>query len=210
VADSCYALARISADQAQLFLERFANIPDDETKLRKFEKSFSKYVEGFAGQTIGEQLHQTEDPVASRIRDAQFVFLREDLRRRWNAQTTRERDVLISQLRTTFLNSVRSFMYRKSAGLLDTPGTVFLVPEEFRIPPYHPFEQVLNFLDKFGPRTRYCANPDCSERYFVADRRTGKYCSSDCAKPAQQALKRQWWNQHGSEWRRQRASKKQD
>lgn len=48
---------------------------------------------------------------------------------------------------------------------------------------------------------RVCLNPGCPARYFIADRRTQKFCSEKCAEYAQREYKRRWWNDHGSEWR---------
>lgn len=41
---------------------------------------------------------------------------------------------------------------------------------------------------------RVCLNPDCPARYFVADRRSQKFCSEKCAEPARREYKRRWWN----------------
>lgn len=51
---------------------------------------------------------------------------------------------------------------------------------------------------------RHCPNPDCPAPYFIAMRRSQRYCSEACALPAQREFKRAWWAEHGSEWRKQR------
>lgn len=57
---------------------------------------------------------------------------------------------------------------------------------------------------------RVCLNPECPARYFIARRRSQKFCSDKCAEPAQRAYKRRWWNEHGVEWAksRERAKRK--
>jgi hypothetical protein len=70
-------------------------------------------------------------------------------------------------------------------------------------------EQALLFLTESADRARYCANPDCRVLpYFFAARRSQKYCSETCSKPAQQLAKRNWWREHGPEWRKARAAGK--
>lgn len=57
-------------------------------------------------------------------------------------------------------------------------------------------------------RMRYCPNPECPAPYFIAIRRSQKYCSDACALPAQREFKRKWWQEHGSTWRKKRARTK--
>lgn len=58
---------------------------------------------------------------------------------------------------------------------------------------------------KIADRMRVCGNPDCRVMpYFVARRRSQKYCSETCAAPAIRELKRAWWSEHGLEWSRAR------
>jgi hypothetical protein len=57
---------------------------------------------------------------------------------------------------------------------------------------------------QIADRMRYCPNPTCPAPYFIARRRSQKYCSDDCALPAQRELKRAWWKEHGDEWRKAR------
>jgi hypothetical protein len=63
---------------------------------------------------------------------------------------------------------------------------------------------LLEFM-KWADLTKYCDNPDCNAPYFIASRRTQKYCSDVCSKPAQRENKRQWWAENGSRWRAARA-----
>lgn len=53
-------------------------------------------------------------------------------------------------------------------------------------------------------RMRYCPNPECPAPYFIAKRRSQKYCSEICALPAQREFKRRWWAEHGEARRRSR------
>jgi hypothetical protein len=57
---------------------------------------------------------------------------------------------------------------------------------------------------QIADRMRYCPNPTCLSPYFIAYRRSQKYCTDACALPAQRELKRAWWKEHGDEWRKAR------
>ena len=90
----------------------------------------------------------------------------------------------------------------KLFGILHDPAM------SFRIPPPTPFEQALSYLVKVGDKARYCANSECPAPYFFVKRKNQRYCSEICAGPAQRELKRQWWAEHGEEWRAARQEKK--
>jgi len=57
-------------------------------------------------------------------------------------------------------------------------------------------------------RLRKCAAPDCDTPYFVARHLRQKYCSDKCALWAQKIWKKNWWEEHGKEWRREHAKKR--
>jgi len=47
--------------------------------------------------------------------------------------------------------------------------------------------------DRFG----ICRNDQCAAPYFFRRRRDQRFCSQDCAWPAQKAAKLRWWNKQG-------------
>lgn len=55
---------------------------------------------------------------------------------------------------------------------------------------------------------RLCPNPTCPAPYFIAKRRSQKYCSDACSLPAQREFKKAWWREHGSDWRKLRLTGK--
>ena len=59
-----------------------------------------------------------------------------------------------------------------------------------------PFDQVMRHFQRMAPRARKCKNPSCEAPYFFAARRSQKYCSEPCARPAQRAAKRKWWRKN--------------
>jgi hypothetical protein len=69
------------------------------------------------------------------------------------------------------------------------------------LPPPTTFEICLRYMLRNASRTVVCANVECNEPYFFARRRSQKYCSEECALPAQRAFKREWWAKNGKEWR---------
>jgi hypothetical protein len=55
---------------------------------------------------------------------------------------------------------------------------------------------------------RVCQNahgePPCAAPYFIASRRSQRYCSDICSIPAQRAYKRKWWGDYGDANRKQK------
>jgi hypothetical protein len=72
------------------------------------------------------------------------------------------------------------------------------------LPPPDRFELAVDRLEDLATRTKICGNSDCSSPYFIAERKSQRYCSTACADIFQQQAKREWWRLHGKEWRSQR------
>lgn len=66
------------------------------------------------------------------------------------------------------------------------------------------FEQAMVYLQGVADRAKHCCNSECPAPYFIAPRRSAKFCGDTCAAPRKQAAKREWWREHGEEWRRKR------
>ena len=62
---------------------------------------------------------------------------------------------------------------------------------------------LLRFID-LADYTRRCEALDCPAPYFVASRRSQKYCSPECARESQREFKRRWWRENGVSWRQSR------
>ncbi|HKR33110.1 MAG TPA: hypothetical protein VJT08_21700 [Terriglobales bacterium] len=60
------------------------------------------------------------------------------------------------------------------------------------------FAQVLLRAFEVADRMRHCPTANCPAPYFIARRRSQKYCSDACALPAQRAFKRTWWREHAN------------
>jgi len=56
---------------------------------------------------------------------------------------------------------------------------------------------------------RICARPVCKQdRYFIAVNTKQRFCSRECVKWGLQQHKKEWWREHGQEWREGRKSHK--
>jgi hypothetical protein len=76
------------------------------------------------------------------------------------------------------------------------------------LPPSTAFEQILAYLIRPDVHTHLCANAECPASYFFARRCSQKYCSEDCAAPAQREFKQRWWEKKGKAWRKARKRKR--
>lgn len=59
-----------------------------------------------------------------------------------------------------------------------------------------PVEAAIFHLRHNRKRALHCPNPECPAPYFFATKKGQKYCSPECAKPAQREAKRKWWDEH--------------
>jgi len=53
-------------------------------------------------------------------------------------------------------------------------------------------------------RLRLCMRPNCTHPYFLARHLKQNYCSDECARWGQRKWKKQWWAEHGNDWRAKR------
>jgi hypothetical protein len=81
-------------------------------------------------------------------------------------------------------------------------------PLEFADTPHDPFLQALHRALETATMMRLCHNRDCRHPFFVATKRTHKYCTQECAKPAKRAAKLRWWRKHGKKRRLKQSRQK--
>jgi hypothetical protein len=74
--------------------------------------------------------------------------------------------------------------------------------------PENDFERAVYTLFRNSSRAKVCGNPDCPSPYFIAGRKSERYCSEDCAVVYQQEWKRNWWKRVGSRKRSEQRAKK--
>lgn len=128
------------------------------------------------------------------VSDAELLNLRNQLRSIWDRETpAREKNEIL----TTWLNSVATGQ-----------TSPFKVRFEYRriLPASHDLRQELAFaVLEQARRLAVCHNEDCPARYFLARRKTQKYCErGDCSAHAQRQYALNWWRRQ-----RQRKSSKQ-
>jgi hypothetical protein len=202
-------LARISTAKLKKFLTELANLRDDLDSTRRFERAFAAFIPSFHRTSLFDQTQIEEDEQLKRtftptLQDrvienfgAHFWMLpslQMVVCRLWIEPDVRQREWAAFIIRYHLYTVAQD--QSSEVDFLDTSSD--RIP---RIPPPTPFEQALVYLVKFADKARYCANPECPAPYFFAERKNQKYCSEICAAPAQRELKRQWWAEHGEEWR---------
>jgi len=81
---------------------------------------------------------------------------------------------------------------------------------ELEYVPENELEEAVYALFRNSSLAKVCENPECPAKYFVAQRKSQRYCGKDCALVFQQQWKRNWWKEKGSELRREQRTKKGD
>jgi hypothetical protein len=86
--------------------------------------------------------------------------------------------------------------------LTNTRGqSVFVVPRHGILP----LSLALG-VSELWPKMAVCGNPECPNRYFLRGRKTQRFCDRPaCAAYGQREHKRNWWNEHGAEWKHERS-----
>lgn len=59
-----------------------------------------------------------------------------------------------------------------------------------------PLEALVYYFRRNIDRALHCPNPECPAPYFFSTEKGQKYCSPECARPAQLESKRRWWADH--------------
>jgi hypothetical protein len=182
------ALAReVNAKKADEFLYELLNLRED--SVSGFRRRFREWLPfqalfGMFG-VDGEAMENlfVEDPSDPRQGIMGTVLpVRNMIREGWDKPTPLEREVAML-------------------------GVYQYLRDKHRNVSHEPFLLVLLRAMHIADRMRHCENPECPAPYFIAARRSQKYCSEACALPAQKEFKRTWWADHGSAWRRARATR---
>jgi hypothetical protein len=185
-------LGVLSEKRAEAFLLDCANLESTpqskESDLRRLSKRYADFV-----SCPARAAHRLELSSA-------FGFLALLLQKGWDAPTLRER--------VWFFRDAESFSRRLTAkdaewgrwitghASPDYPATTRVITYRFINPPAHPtaLEAVFHYLWQHMERALHCANPECPAPYFFTTKKNQKYCSLECAQPAQRASKLRWWN----------------
>ena len=207
-------LAPISAARAREFLYRLANLLEDQKAVLGFKTRFGDLflsevpwavVRHWALNIEAEDLADggrpewSEDDLLQRY---WLLPLRDAIRAIWDAP-----DLLVKQwgVFTTLANYFTFGDRSLFVGPVEGP----LEWSSYSTGPPGPCGRILLHLLKNADLTRHCGYPECPAPYFFAARRSQKYCSKDCSKPAQRESERRWWNKNGAAWRRARLAEQQ-
>jgi hypothetical protein len=158
--------------------------------------------------------------------EGQRADLQRILREAWEASVKEDRWSLmgsLTQLRSRFVEAVdrtRIFSqqrhgveYSQPRKLREDSGrivreiqSVKKIDPKASLAPCLGFNTVLDHVLKLGTasRLRICSNGECNTRYFVAGRRSQRFCSELCAGTSIRESKRRWWQENGDNWREQR------
>jgi hypothetical protein len=185
-------LATLPRRQAERFLSELANLRGDPASVRRLEAqlgAFAPWPARWSGET---GLRDLRDKIRQ-------VWLEPNLLRRQLAALCLFLEVAIELLQdeTRTSSGARRPVIRPGEDLLE-------VLNRIPVPPPDPLSEVFSYFTDSTGRARYCPGPECLTPYFLAKRRTQRYCSDACSKPAQQRFKREWWGQHGKAWRKAR------
>jgi hypothetical protein len=217
--DPSRPIAPISAARAREFLCQLANLREDQKAALRFKTRFgdlflsevpwaavrqsalNSEAEGFADE-VGKLADDSrpewsEDDLLQRY---WLLPLRDAIRAVWEAP-----DLLVKQwgVFTTLAN----YFTFGDRSLFVGPVQGPLEGSAYSTGPPGPCGRILLHLLKNADLTRRCGNPECPARYFFAARRSQKYCSTECSKPAQREAERRWWNKNGAAWRKARLAK---
>jgi hypothetical protein len=184
---------RNDVDAGKQFLLRFAGLwpPTGKYETRNIENDIDK------GPGAKPELEQ----IIEMLVEHWLLPLREGVRAIWVAPDLRTRQWGV-------LRILDEMIFKED--ISDAYAWPFLrYPDRIvNLPPPTAFEQVLRYLIQPNLRAYVCANGECPAPYFFGSRIGQKYCSEDCALPAQREFKRAWWAAHGNAWRRKKHIKK--
>jgi hypothetical protein len=193
-------------EEAIKLLEGLANLPDDGRSFLWFKRRFPYVLESVNpslprhwAMNLEEEEYEPSSTDEEVIRRYWLVPLRDTLRAIWRAPDVRTKEWGMFRI-------TQDYFLQGAPEVVHTPLSAdsdYLL----KMKAIGRAELLLMQLLKVIDRTRFCANPECKVPYFVAARRSQKYCSEPCALPAQREHKRRWWKEQGSRRRSVKVAK---
>jgi hypothetical protein len=116
----------------------------------------------------------------------------------WNAPDLRHREWYLFKLRDAYrIGVVRAQTgYYRPERTLQISDIMEIGEKLDPPPPITPFEAAVFYLQQISDRTIRCGNPNCPAPYFIAAKKSQRYCSEACSGPALREAKRRWWNEN--------------
>jgi hypothetical protein len=189
-------LARINSREAYRFLKELINLRHAPEAIRRFETRF--------GAILSDRLKTGERSSPLALADGMNVIvptieLRDSLRMIWKAADQRTKDwAIIRMIDAVVIEEANPREYSGFSAFSRDNDRLIPLPTPTLL------EQILTYLRKQAHRTKVCSCPGCPAPYFLARRRSQKFCSDACSLPSQREFKRSWWAKHGKTWRRRK------
>jgi hypothetical protein len=232
--------AGFTAQRAEALLQFWANLADvNADEFRSELESLTKSAPESFGTLIGLLEAADSQSVEERREDLlRSVWgLREHLRAAWQATDLREREWYIYELRRLYTRHTAAASLRAMEPafkcILDrlvsqNPQSESASVDMQRLgaelghssrfygywvdppPALTVFERTMFHFQRIAYRARKCENPECMAPCFFMKRKGQKYCTEECALPAQRKAKSEWWARNRDDQmkkRRQRESK---
>jgi hypothetical protein len=232
--------AGFTPQRAEALLQFWANLADvDADEFRSELESLTKFAPEIFGALIGLLEAADSQGVDERREDfLRSVWgLKEHLRAAWQATDLREREWYIYELRRLYARHTAAASLRATEPALKSmldrlvsqnPQSESASVDMQRLgaefghrsrfygywvdppPALTVFERTMFHFQRIAYRARKCENPECMAPYFFAKRKGQKYCTEECALPAQRKAKSEWWARNRDDQmkkRRQRESK---
>ena len=191
-------LAIVERADAEQFLLELANFRGNIEAAKRLYRHNARILSGIQGE-----FENVEGLPA--IGWFKIGVISRQLQRAWDAPDARARDWYSHQLRLRLVEweqEAKGFK-NPNAGLPDVQTHV-----HWNVPAETPLEATMwYFQNSIADRAKHCLNPDCPAPYFIAEKRSRKYCSPACSGPAKLESKRNWWREIGDERRRKAASR---
>jgi hypothetical protein len=196
-------LGLITQARAEAFLLRLAN--------RDLHVRRTPVLSEEADPAVAEKLREGYPEMAEPLRDLKLFaealpWLQTYLRLAWNSRDQRCREWYLHEMRRHYRDATleAGFAFGKEESKIGSDLLTAIphagIPREYvddrmiAPPTVTPFEAAAFHLQsRVGDRAKYCGHVDCRERYFIADKRSQKFCSEACAGPANRESKRLWW-----------------
>jgi len=190
-------LGVISVKRAERLLCDWANMPDDDpTEIyrrhhrRYFEEVPQLDIEGGYRRML--RLYPEVFPPEKKAQSVRLLRIFGGLlRKAWCALDERHRN--------WYLADAESTAHRERTWYVSAADPFRAVQIERLIEPSaRPtvLEALLYHVRRNTRRLLRCANPDCPAPYFLSSKKGQKYCSPECARPAQLESKRRWWSDY--------------
>jgi hypothetical protein len=199
--------ARNPSQMATKLLEGLANLQDGDDLLKWLRTNFPHVLTDLTSGIVRMQTDDPEEyeynaPCSDDASKCKYLLrpLGATLRAIWQAPDRRTKEWGMFRIS-------QDFFHRGAGSLIHSPldNSWDLLLTQVK-PPTQTERLLLEFV-RVAELTHYCANPDCKTPYFIASKRSQKYCSTPCRAYGNRELKLRWWREKGSQWRANKAKR---